>query len=135
MWILGIAPIGYKNGRDAQNKPFLIPNETAEIVRWAFEGLSRGVWDIDMLRRMANRKGLKIGRSQFWSLVRNPVYCGRVFIVAYKNEPDHCVKGIHKAIISESLFDDVQDVVKGKMRNVRVNTFTAIDEQLPLQGL
>ncbi|WP_148230797.1 recombinase family protein [Chitinophaga pinensis] len=131
---LGIAPIGYKNGRDAQNKPFLIPNEKAETVRWAFEELSRGIWDIDTLRRMANRKGLKIGRSQFWSLVRNPVYCGKVFIAAYKNEPAHCVKGIHEPIIPEGLFDDVQDVLKGKKRNVRVNTFTEIDQQLPLRG-
>jgi site-specific DNA recombinase len=40
---LGIDPIGYKNGRNAQNKPFLIPNEKAEIVRWTFQELSRGV--------------------------------------------------------------------------------------------
>ncbi|PWV46204.1 recombinase family protein [Chitinophaga sp. S165] len=131
---LGIAPIGYKNGRDAQNKPFLIPNEKAEIVRWAFEELSRGIWDIDTLRRMVNRKGLKVGRSQFWSLVRNPVYCGKVFLAAYKNEPAHCVKGIHQAIVPESLFDDVQDVLKGRKRSIRVNSFTEIDEHLPLRG-
>jgi DNA invertase Pin-like site-specific DNA recombinase len=131
---LGIAPIGYNNGRDAHNKPFLIPNEKAAIVLWAFEELSRGIWDIDALRRMVNRKGIKVGRSQFWSLVRNPVYCGKVFLAAYKNEAAHCVKGIHQPIVSEELFDDVQDVLKGKKRKVRVNSFTEIDEYLPLRG-
>ncbi len=131
---LGIAPLGYKNGRDAHNKPLLIPNEKADIVKWAFEELSRGVWDIDTLRRMVNQKGIKIGRSQFWSLVRNPVYCGKVFIAAYKNEAAHCVKGIHQPIVSEQLFDDVQDVLMVKKRRVRVNAFTEIDIHLPLRG-
>ena len=131
---LGIAPLGYKNGRDAHNKPLLIPNEKADIVKWAFEELSRGIWDIDTLRRMVNQKGIKIGRSQFWSLVRNPVYCGKVFLAAYKNEAAHCVKGIHQPIVSEQLFDDVQDVLMGKKRKVRVNAFTEIDIHLPLRG-
>ena len=114
---LGIAPLGYKNGLDAHNKPLLIPNEKADIVNCAFEELSKGIWDIDTLRRMVNQKGIKIGRSQFWSLVRNPVYCGKEFIAAYKNEAAHCVKGIHQAIVLEQLFDDVQDVLMSK--NVR----------------
>lgn len=114
---LGIAPLGCKMGVMGHNKPILIPNEKADIVKWVFEELSRGIWDIDTLKRMVNPKGLKIGRSQFWSLARNPVYCGKVFLAAYKNEAAHCVKGIHQPIVSEQLFDDVQDVLMGK--NVR----------------
>jgi hypothetical protein len=57
-----------------------------------------------------------------------------VFLAAYKNEPAHCVKGIHQPIVPESLFDDVQDVLICRKRSTRVNAFTEIDEHLPLRG-
>ncbi|MCK7556571.1 recombinase family protein [Chitinophaga sedimenti] len=38
---LGIAPRGYFNGRDAANKPLLIPNKDAATIKWCFEEMSR----------------------------------------------------------------------------------------------
>lgn len=131
---LGIAPRGYLNGRDEQKKPLLIPNDKAPLVKWAFEELARGVYNIESVRRLVNKKGLKVGRAQFWSLVRNPIYCGQVFVAAYKNEKAHTVKGIHEPIISQALFDDVQDVLYGRKKKARLNAAKAIDEYLPLRG-
>ncbi len=131
---LGIAPRGYSNGRDAENKPILVPNKDMATVKWCFEEMSREIFDIQTLWRMARQKGLKVQKSQFWSMLRNPVYCGKVFIAAYKNEPAHCVAGIHPPIISEHLFNEVQDVLRGRRRKVRIDAKHHITENLPLRG-
>ncbi len=130
---LGLAPKGYLNKRDAQNKPILVPDEKyAPLVRWAFEQLAVGVLDIETVRRQVNKKGLPVGRSQFWNLAHNMVYCGRVEIAAYKDERAHYVKGIHEPLISEALFDDVQDILSGRKRITKVRS--SKDESLPLRS-
>jgi site-specific DNA recombinase len=83
---------------------------------------------------MSRQRGLKVQKSQIWSLLRNPVYCGKVFIAAYKNELAHCVAGIHTPLISEHLFNEVQDVLRGRKRKVRVDAKYTITENLPLRG-
>ncbi|SFW89368.1 hypothetical protein [Chitinophaga sancti] len=85
-------------------------------------------------KKEAQRKKLQVNLLSIFLLRFHPVYCGKVFLAAYKNEAAHCVKGIHQPIVSEQLFDDVQDVLKGKKRKVRVNAFTEIDIHLPLRG-
>ena len=130
---LGRAPKGYKNKRDVQNKPILAPDEKyAPLVRWAFEQLAVGVLDIETVRRQVNEKGLPVSRSQFWNLVHNMVYCGRVEIAAYKDERAHYVKGIHEPLVSEALFDDVQDILSGRKRVTKVRS--SKDENLPLRS-
>ena len=37
----GMAPVGYRNGRDEENRALIIPNEKAPLVRWAFEQVAR----------------------------------------------------------------------------------------------
>ena len=129
---LGQAPKGYINGRDELKKPLLIPDEqTAPTIRWAFEELALGISDIETTRRKLAKKGLAVSRSQFWNIVHNSVYCGRVAIAAYKEEQAHYVKGIHEPIISETLFDEVQDILHGRKRAVKVRSTK--DENLPLR--
>ncbi len=130
---LGQAPKGYKNGRDELNKPLLIPDERfAPIVAWAFEQMALGISDIDTVRKQVNEKGLPVGRSQFWNLIHNMVYCGRVEISAYKDESAHYVKGIHKPLITEAIFDEVQDILHGRKRVTKVRSTK--DENLPLRS-
>lgn len=130
---LGQAPKGYLNGKDELNKPLLIPNpKIAPIIQFVFEELAKGVHNIEAVRKMANEKGLVLSSNPFWSLVHNPVYCGKVKIGAYKNEAAHLVKGIHQPIISEQLFNDVQDIIEGRKRKTRI--VGSKDENLPLKG-
>ncbi len=130
---LGVAPKGYINGKDEQKKPLLVPHETyAPLVRWAFNEMALGVSDIETVRRTAAGKGLVVSRSQFWNLLHNSVYCGRVAIGAYKEEGAHSVKGIHEPIITEALFEEVQDVLHGRKRVTKVRSTK--DEHLPLRG-
>lgn len=65
---------------------------------------------------MARDKGLKIGKSHIWNILRNPIYCGNIYIPTYKNEEAMLVKGKHEPIVSEALFNEVQDVLNGKKR-------------------
>lgn len=57
-------------------------------------------------------KGLKIGRSTFYNLLRNPTYMGFTKVPEFNEEEEHYVPGLHEAIIGENLFHQVQAVLK-----------------------
>lgn len=130
-WV-ATAPLGYKNVRDDFSKPIIIPSKDAPIIKLAFEELSKGTYDIEQIRRICNKKGLKCSRANFWTLVRNSVYCGKIYIPAYKSEEADYVKGIHTPIISEELFYDVQDILNGRRKRHTVKNTSK--EELPLRG-
>ena len=82
----------------------------------AYELYASGNYHLEEVRRIMNKKGLNIGRSQFWNFLRNPIYIGKIVIKAYGNEEEEIVDGIHEAIVSKELFHKVQDVADGKAR-------------------
>lgn len=130
---LGTAPKGYTNGKDEQKKPMLVPHEVkGPLVRWAFEEIALGISNSETVRRAVTKKGLSVSSSQFGYMLRNSVYCGRVAIAAYKDEGAHSVKGIHEPIISEALFEEVQDVLAGRRRVTKARSTK--NEQFPLRG-
>ena len=126
------APKGYKNTRDENNKPLLAPSQDAALVKWAFEELANGIHTVVDIWRMLTAKGLKMGKSNIWNMFRNKIYCGKIFIPAYKSEEAVTVKGLHEPIISEALFNEVQDVLAGKKRKIQ-SQITA-KPMLPLRG-
>ena len=65
-------------------------------------------------------------------MVHNATYCGKVLVSAYKEEDAYYVKGIHQQLITEQLFDEVQDVLCGRKRTTKVRSTK--DENLPLRG-
>ena len=84
---------------------------------------------------MAKREGLSCSVNSFWRAIRNVGYCGKVIIPAYKNEETYLVKGLHEAIISESLFYDVQDVLTGRNKEIAISGVTVVSQDnLPLRG-
>jgi len=115
-------------------KYFGIVEPQATYIRWVFEELAKGVKPADQVRKEANRMELKCGSSVFWSMLRNPVYCGLVFLPAYKDEEERFVKGTHEPIVSEYLFYDVQDVLDGKKRRVKSKSKFEAEENFPLRG-
>lgn len=130
-WV-GSAPIGYKNARDERNNPIVIQSDKAPIVKWIFEELSKGVSSAEVVRLEAMKKGLGCARGNYYVLIKNPFYCGKVLIPAYKDEPEIVVKGIHEPIISEDLFEEVQAVMAGRKRNWP--TKQNAREEFPLRG-
>lgn len=132
---MGAAPVGYANRINPAGRKYIEPKyPQAEIMKWVFEELARGNFAADQIRKMANLKGLNCDKSNFWRLIRNPVYCGLVTIAQYKDEDITYVQGDHEPIISQALFYKVQDILEGKKRNIRVKTRMVSDDELPLRG-
>lgn len=105
------APLGFTNteGSDGRKciKPIL---PDAKILIWAFEQVAKNLYAVDEIRRMINAKGLKCSKSNFWKLIRNPVYCGFVRLNA-EDGTQQLVKAIHEPLISENLYKEVQNVI------------------------
>jgi transcription elongation factor Elf1 len=117
---MGQAPVGYINKITEDGKKYIAPSEpAASIMKWAFETLNEGQLNVEQIMTIAFRKGLKTCKANFWNLLRNPVYCGRIYLSGYKHELPVHVKGLHEPIISEALFYDVQDYLDGKKKTYR----------------
>jgi site-specific DNA recombinase len=124
------APKGYRNTRNELNRPVIVPGNDAHLVRWTFEEIAKGVHSVKDVWRMVRRKGLNVSRSHIWLMLRNPIYCGKIFIPAYKDEGAVVVSGLHEPIVSEDLFYEVQDALNGKKRKPAYQKTAKIEFQL-----
>ncbi len=132
---MGTAPVGYTNKAGDDGRKLIAPKDPeASLLKWAFRELAHGTLAADQIRREANKKGLKCSRSNFWTAVRNPIYCGKIFIPKFKEDESCIVQGQHEPLISEALFYEVQDVLDGKKRKERPNTKIVSQDNLPLRG-
>ncbi|GAA0524752.1 recombinase family protein [Chitinophaga japonensis] len=131
---MGTAPIGYINKvTDDGKKKYIAPKyPDADILRWAFETVAKGIFTTEQVWKQVKQKGLKVSKNGFWIIIRNPVYCGKIFIRKYKEEEAHFVKGQHEPIISEALFYEVQDVLDGRRK--QRGTQIVVHDDLPLRG-
>ena len=131
-WV-AYAPVGYVNRHDETGKKYIaIDPPQAKIMKWAFAEIAKGIYSTQQVFEKASEMGLKSKRNNFYNAVRNPVYCGKILIVKYKDEEAHTVKGIHEGLIPESLFYDVQDVLNGKKRVEKTKIHSP--DMLPLRG-
>lgn len=132
---LGGCPRGYKNIRNENNRPIIVPEggKKEALIKEAFDLFATGLYPIDILRRKMNEKGLKVSRSTFSEILRNKVYMGMVHVPAYKDEPSVWIIGQHTPIIDEKVFYSVQEVLQGRKRNIPVKNSRSRDE-LPLRG-
>jgi site-specific DNA recombinase len=127
------APFGYRNTRDMDNRPIIVPNGDADNVRWAFQQVAEGVTQADMVRELKLR-GMPISKSRFSLMLRNPMYMGVITVPAEGNEPKSLVKGQHEGIVSEELFHRVQQILDGNVPKKRISRHTR-DTDLPLRGI
>lgn len=129
---VNMAPKGYRNARDEFNKPIIEPSAEAPLVRFAFEEMVKGENNIMEVWRLVSKKGLRIGKSQLWTMLRNPVYCAKIYVPAYKDEEAKLIPASHEPLVSEDLFNDVQDVLNGRRR--KGASKHTMKEELPLRG-
>lgn len=130
---MGPAPVGYANKITEDGRKYIAPKQPeADIMQWVFTTLATGQYHVEQLYAEAKLKGVKCCRSNFWNLLRNPVYCGKIYLSGYKDEPSCHVRGKHEPIISESLFYDVQDFLDGKKKTYR--TSVGSHDELHLRG-
>jgi len=126
------APYGFKNSRDVHNRPIIIHSPMADVIKKAFELFASGTWQIELLRKKFYGEGLKISKSNFYTLLRNPIYCGKIRLKAFKDEEEEILQGIHEPILSEELFYDVQNVLDGKKKSKY--KYSLINGVYPMRG-
>lgn len=130
---MGLAPVGYKNKIDGSgNKYIALKEPDATILHWAFEELSNGTFNTEQIWKKAREKGLKCSKNAFWQIIRNPLYCGKIFLPKFKDEESCFVQGQHQPIISEELYEKVQEILDGRGRIYRSKIQTRND--FPLRG-
>ena len=130
---MGLAPVAYINKTEENGKKYIAPLEPdASILRWSFEEIAKGTFNTEQIWKEARTKGLKCSKNAFWQVIRNPLYCGKIFIPQFKDEESRFVKGQHQAIISEELYYEVQDILDGRGRKYRPKIKTL--DEFPMRG-
>lgn len=129
------APVGYRNMRDEQNKPIIVPHESnADLIRYAFEAFADGVTQAEIRSELA-AKGLRLSKSNFSRLLRRELYIGKMIVPAEGDEPEMVVEAVHQGLISEDLFYRVQNALDGtKKRLNSVAKVTKKRDDLYLRG-
>ncbi len=110
------APLGFIN-ISAKAGHNLIPDPaSAPHIKKAFELVAEGVrTKSEVLRRLSDgglltAKGNPLTPQTFQKILENPVYAGWVYIPSW----DMKVRGSFEPLVSQELFDRVQDVLSGK---------------------
>lgn len=112
------APLGYSNAK-VDGKSTIVPNSTAPLIREVFERIALRIESTNAIRlKMAeeglvNKKGAPVTCSNFFHLLRNPLYKGKI------KKFGQVYQGTFDPIVAEELFDEVQMILKGKMNKVK----------------
>ena len=118
------APMGYINNKNTRE--IEIDPKPSQLVKKLFEWYATGNYSLKTVREKAQSEGLLNGLSKYKTskntihkLLQNHVYYGKV---PFKGE---LYEGKHTPIISEDLFNKVQDVLLGKNQPIsrRKNRF------------
>ncbi|WP_354437165.1 recombinase family protein [Mucilaginibacter rubeus] len=64
-------------------------------------------------------------------MIRNPVYCGKIIVPSFKDEPMQIVDAQHQAIITEALFDRARKILENRKRS---KTQISMPSRLLLRG-
>ncbi|MFA6088183.1 recombinase family protein [Mucilaginibacter sp.] len=75
----------------------------------AFDEIATGRASVEQVWKKARKGGLRCGRNNFWNLIRNPIYCGKIVVKPFRDEALQVVDGQHEPLITEELFCRVQD--------------------------
>jgi site-specific DNA recombinase len=110
----------------------LVRNDEAVFIIDAFNEVAKGVSSVEEIRKNLFKIGLKCSKAQFYNILKNLTYTGQIKIAAWRDEPEQIVEGIHEALINRELFENVQDVLFGRKKNIRRTL--GQNEKLPLRG-
>ena len=126
----GLAPIGYLNKRDEDNKATIeLDPVRYPLVKRLFEEYATGLYSLQGLEDLSKEIGLynkrvkkdkPLGRNDIWNLLQNPFYYGVMRIKG------NLIQHIYEPIIDKTLFDIVQDVLKGRSRPPLKNSYGTI---------
>lgn len=119
-------PFGYKKNTELRN---IEPDgKNSEIVKQIFQKFSTGLYSQTDILNDLKKRGIKLSPTHLCEILRNQVYCG----ILYKPEwsPEQ-VRGTYKKIVSEELFNKVQDILNGRKPIIAPHDFE--NEDYPLK--
>jgi site-specific DNA recombinase len=114
-----VSPIGYLNERNGSGSVIKLDPERAPLVRKGFELMATGAHSSDDALRtvtalgLTTRKNRPVPRQTWYAILRNPIYAGWV------RSGELLVRGVHQPIVSQQLFDSVQDVLAGRSKTAQ----------------
>ena len=127
------APKGYKNTRDEENKPIIVPNKDAKHINYIYESFDQGNSQASIIKDLKGH-GIEVSRNNISKILRNTVYIGKVLVPASEDEEEMLIEGLHEAIIPKDLFYGVQDILSGNKRNRNRPKFHKGNKELFLRG-
>ena len=125
---LWLAPIGYLNSKEGLQ----VDPKRSELIREAFELVASRAYTLEeILRRLkllglTTRRGRPLTKQTLSRLLRNQIYAGWVV------SGEHKIKGQHQPLVSQELFDAVQDALDGKV--AAPIKHKKLNEDFPLKG-
>jgi DNA invertase Pin-like site-specific DNA recombinase len=121
------APIGYQN----QDKRLCVDPQRAPLVRQAFELVASGrfatadaVLKFITAMGLTTKKGRPLTKQTFARMLSSPTYTGWIVTRGEK------LRGNHDPLVSDELFQSVQDRLNGKARPHK-----RLNEDFPLRGI
>ena len=108
------APRGYKNVRTSKHDTRVeIDHDVAPLIRKIFIEVAKGLETPNYIRR---KWAKHISESSYFAMLRNPFYMGKIRVPASGDEKEMLVSGVHEPMISEDIYNKVQDILDGKKR-------------------
>ena len=108
------APIGYLDM--GKGKPKALDPAKAPLVRLAFEMYATGEYNFEELgeelfkRGLRGRAGNRVSKNGLTTMLNNPFYVGLIHI----RKTNELFQGAHAPLLSKSLYDRVQAVLRGE---------------------
>jgi site-specific DNA recombinase len=127
------APRGYRNTRDNENKPIIVPGPDAEYIQRIFQGISKGKEQVE-IRQELRKEGYNVCRSTMSEILRNPIYIGKLKVHATIEEQSHMVDGIHEGIINIEVFERVQELLDERLLRQNIPKIKTQRPELLLRG-
>ena len=124
------APYGYSNNKIT--KLIEVDEDSAALVREAFDIMEKGLLTAEEVRRQLQQKGMPLSKQSFLDMLQKKIYIGKIIIPAFKDEPEMIVNGLHKPIIDLETFEKVQFIMNGKKKSYKGITKSV---ETPLVGL
>ena len=129
---LWLAPIGYVNSGSKGNTELHVDTQRADLVRKAFELVASRSYNLEQILRRLNvlgldtRRGKPLTKQTLSRMLRNQIYAG--WVVSGESK----VKGLHQPLVTQELFDLVQDALDGKDAAPVVHK--KVNSDFPLKG-
>lgn len=124
---LGKAPLGYTCTVQGNSGKRILQRREPEalLIKRAFLKVSENCLPISVIYRKIVLAGLSCNRANFYKMLRNPLYCGKIHLPGFNGNALCTVPGKHEGIVTEELFNSVQEILLKELSKFVFRIFTS----------